>query len=466
MSENRLTRREFLRTAGLTSVGLVIAGCAPPATPAPTEAPEEPAAAPTEAPEPTEAPAAPEAVQITFWHYWAGIWGDACKAAADAFAEQNPDIQVESSPTEGWERVLAAFAANTPPDVLLEFSGSQLMPRGQVLALDDLIAGGSVIKRDNYRAEMFDTFTWEGVQYGLPAAEAGVDAALIINKGRAAEAGLDLNNPPQTLSELLDWGEKMTIVGDNDILEQIGFDPRDGTSGSGGFYSWAAVSGKNWWDAETREFDWLSLADAVRWQAEWIQKYGAANFEAFRSGFGGWLEPDSSVALGKQGMHVNGYWTPGELYHKGAEGEEWFYTWLPVPDERRGIKVQSSLPTGIFLPVPADEPEAAFKLLEFICSDEANAIFFDTAGGFAWTKSWLAKVDVNKYPGLDFYVKSLDEADEFYSNCQNCPLGWEFPWTQWEQALDAVIYDGETPEDALTRAQTACEDELTKLLRG
>jgi multiple sugar transport system substrate-binding protein len=459
MSENKFTRREFLRTAGLTGVGLVIAGCAPQATPAPTEAPEEPAE------EPTEAPAAPEVTEITFWHYWAGIWGDACKAAADAFAEQNPSIQVESSPTEGWERVLSAFAANTPPDVLLEFSGSQLMPRGQVLALDDLIAGSSVIKRDNYYPEMFDSFRWDGVQYGLPAAEAGVDMALLINKGRAEEAGLDLGDPPQTLSELLDWGEKMTIVGDNDILEQIGFDPRDGTSGQG-FYNWASVYGENWWDAKTQEFNWQSLADSMRWQADWIQKYGAANFEAFRSGFGGWLEPDSSVALGRQAMHINGYWTPGELYHKGAAGEEWFYTWVPVPDERGGIKVQTSLPTGIFLPVPADEPEAAFQLMEFICSDEGNAIFFDTAGGFAWTKSWLDKVDVNKYPGLDFYVKSISEADELYSNVQSCPLGWEFPQQQYDKAIDAVVYEDAAPEEVLAEAQKACEDELEKLLRG
>jgi multiple sugar transport system substrate-binding protein len=379
--------------------------------------------------------------------------------------ERNSNIKVESSPTEGWERVLAAYAGGTPPDVLLEFSGSQLMPRNQVLPLDDLIAASTAVDPDNFYPEMINSFRWEGVQYGLPAAEAGVDLALIINKGRAEEAGLDVENPPHTLSEVLGWAEKMTIVGEGGILEQVGFDPRDGTSGQG-FYNWASAYGKDWWDAETQTFDWLSLSDALRWQADWIQKYGAANFEAFRGGFGGWLEPDSSVALGKQGMHINGYWTPGELFHKAAEGEEYVYTWAPVPDDRANVNFQTSLPTGIFLPVPADEPEAAFKLVEFIVSDDGNEIFFNTAGGFAWTKSWLEKVDIGKYSGLDFYVKSISEADELYSNVQSCPLGWEFPQQQYDKAIDAVIYENAAPEEVLAEAQKACEDELEKLLRG
>jgi multiple sugar transport system substrate-binding protein len=465
MSANRLTRREFLRAAGLAGVGLAAAACAPKATPVPATMPP-PTAPAEEVPTAPAATAPPsEGAKITFWFYWSGIWGDACEAAADAFMEREPGIQVEKSSTEGWERVLAAYAANTPPDVLLEFSGSQLMPRGQVLALDDLIAASTVIRRDNYYTPMIDSFRWEGVQYGLPAAEAGVDLALIINKGRAAEAGLDLANPPQTVSEVLDWAEKMTLVDENGIITQLGFDPRDGTSGQG-FYNWASAYGKNWWDAETQTFHWDVLADALRWQADWIQKYGAASFEAFRSGFGGWLEPDSSVALGKQAMHINGYWTPGELFHKAAEGQEFFYTWAPVPDARKGVHYQTSLPTGIFLPVPADAPEAAFKLVEFICSDEGNEIFFNNAGGFAWTKSWLAKVDTSKYPGLDFYVKSIAEADEFYCNVQSCPLGWEFPQQQYDKAIDAVIYDNADPAEVLAQAQKACEEELAKLLRG
>lgn len=459
-----VSRRNFLKAAGLASVAGVLAACTPAAQPQNQAAPTQPASGETK---PEDKPAAAANTPISFWYYWGGgTWGETCDKVAKIFQEKNPTYEVQASTTGAeWSKVLSAFAAGSPPDVLLDFTGSQLMPRGQVLALDNYLAASSVVKPDNYYPNFLSAFTWDGVQYGLPAAEAGVDMALIINKGLAEEAGLDPKSPPQTIEEMLTWAEKMTKQGDNGILEQVGFDPLDGTSGQG-FYNWSAVYGKNWWDVKTQKFDWLSLVDAFTWQSEWIKKWGAANFEAFRSGFGGWLEPDGSMALGKQGMHINGYWTPGELTLKGAKGQEWVYTWVPGPSSRKGVRFQTSLPTGIFLTAPGKNADAAFKLLEYICSDDANQLFFENAGGFAWTKSFLAKVDTSKYPGLDFYVKSISEADELYSNVQNCPLGFQFPQDTYTKAINDVIYNDAKPETALQEAQKACEDELTRVLRG
>ncbi len=460
MSLKRISRRESLRLAALAGGAWAFASCTP-KPPATTPAtPVEPTAAAVA----TEPP--PETASIRFWFYWGGFWGEAMTKIAQTFQEQNPHIQVEATSTSGeWQKVLAAFAAGNPPDVLLDFTGSQLVPRDQVLALDDMIASSSAIRPDNYYPAMLEAFRWNGVQYGIPAGEAGVDMALIINKGLAAEAGLDADNPPQTLTEMLDWARKMTKVGEGGVLSQIGFDPLDGTIGAG-FYNYGALWGINWWDAETKTFHLLELAEPIRWLAHWIKEYGAVNFESFRAGFGGWLEPDSSMCMGLQGMHINGYWTPGELFHKAAKGQEFAYAWVPVPDNREGVKVQSSLPTGCFLPKPAKAPAASFKFMEFLASDDANQIAFDMAGGFCWTKSFLQKVDVRKYPGLDFYVRSIAEADELYSNVQNCPLGWDFQFNQFLAAANAVIYDGKEPEEALQQAQKACEEELAKLLRG
>jgi ABC-type glycerol-3-phosphate transport system substrate-binding protein len=459
MSNQKITRRNFLKAASLAGGTLALAACTPQKTalsPVETSSIEEPVAVATAA--------APVTVQ--FWYYWSGIWGEAMDTIAKSFNDQSSSVKVETTTTAGeWQKVLAAFAAGTPPDVLLDFTASQLVPRDQVNALDDLIANSSFIKPDNYYPVMLDVFKWEGKQYGLPAGEAGIDMALIINKGLASEAGLDVTSPPQTMDEQLDWARKMTKKGEGDILTQIGFDPMDGTIGSG-YYDWGALYGVNWWDVNTQTFHLLDLVDAINWLNDWIQEYGAANFEAFRAGFGGWLEPDSSIALGLQGMHINGYWTPGELFHKAAEGQEYAYSWVPVPSARKGKKVQASLPTGCFLPKPNKDLAASFTFMEYLCSDDANQIAFETAGGFAWTKSFLQKVDVNKYPGLDFYVKSIQEADELYCNVQNCPLGWDFQYNQFTIAANSVIYDGKPAEEALAASQKTCEEELEKLLRG
>jgi ABC-type glycerol-3-phosphate transport system substrate-binding protein len=199
MRDRKISRRNFLRNAALTGGSLVLAACAQP-TQAPTAKPEE--VKPTEASKPTSPP--PQApVTISFWYYWGGLLGDTCHAVADDFMKSNPNIKVEANATDGWEKVLSAFAAGTPPDVLLDFGGPQLMARNQLIPLDDLIATTKDIKQDDYFPAWWNAFSWKGKQYGLPAGEAGVDMAMIINKGLAAEAGLDLKNPPQTIDEML-----------------------------------------------------------------------------------------------------------------------------------------------------------------------------------------------------------------------------------------------------------------------
>ncbi|MGQ9683174.1 MAG: twin-arginine translocation signal domain-containing protein [Anaerolineae bacterium] len=234
MNGSKATRRDLLKATGVATVGALLAACAPPAAPTQPPQPTQAQAHATAAP-PTEPTQATGPTRIAFWYYWGGVWGEACAAVGKAFADANPSIQVDSTSTGGWEKVLSAFAAGSPPDVLLDFSAPSLIPRGQTVPLDDLIAASSVVKKDNYYLEMWECFQWKGQQFGLPAAEAGVDMALVMNKGRCAEAGLDVNNPPQTITEMLVWAEKLTIVGDGGILQQVGFDPMDGTSTNGFF---------------------------------------------------------------------------------------------------------------------------------------------------------------------------------------------------------------------------------------
>ena len=66
MSLKKMTRRDFLKLAGTTSLGAVVAACAPAPTPAPTAAPPTAAPKPTEAPKPTAVPptAAPKPTDV------------------------------------------------------------------------------------------------------------------------------------------------------------------------------------------------------------------------------------------------------------------------------------------------------------------------------------------------------------------------------------------------------------------
>ncbi len=89
MSENRLSRRDFLRVSALTAAGVGLAACGATEAPAePTKAPA--AAAATEAPAPTAAPAAGEKVTLDVMSLaeyeapYAEIWNVFNSSSADS----------------------------------------------------------------------------------------------------------------------------------------------------------------------------------------------------------------------------------------------------------------------------------------------------------------------------------------------------------------------------------------------
>ena len=111
MKTRSFSRREFLKSASLTGVGLALAACAPQATQAPA-APAASAAAPqatavpqaaatqppaptaTTAPQPTSVPPTAAPVKISIWGWWAARM-KLFQNAGDKFTAKFPNITVE-----------------------------------------------------------------------------------------------------------------------------------------------------------------------------------------------------------------------------------------------------------------------------------------------------------------------------------------------------------------------------------
>ena len=451
MTGKRFSRRELLQLTGAGASAAMLAACQ-----------VQPVGQTVEVVVTAPAPEGP--AHLKFWYWWGSIWGEACTAFANKFMEDNDDVYIEPLPLGGrMERILAAFASGEPPDLLLTVAGGELPPRGLTQTLDNLIDASTIIDLDNYLPGMLDTYQWEGELHALPGAEAFVDVALIINKGLAEEAGLDPSSPPETMSEILAWSEAMAREDPAGGLSHIGFDPLAGTGSR--WYNWAGVYGVEWWDRDNLQFHFDVLAEALDWSAQYLQAWGPDQFEAFRAGHGGWLSPDSPIALGLEGLHVNGYWTPGELFHKADPEQEYIYAWPPTSDDRKGVKYQTSLPFGCYIAKASKYPDACFRVLEFMSTDEANEIFYNTAGGFAATRSWLEKVDTSLYPGIEWYVKSAIEAEEWYTSGLDSPI-WMRIWGEWSKAQNAVIYGEKTATEALEEMNRVTQDQLDSLLQG
>jgi multiple sugar transport system substrate-binding protein len=222
-----LSRRELLRRAaaatGFAAAGPLLAACgaapAPSAdAPAPTAAPAADGAAMAE-PSPTPVVAqlfGSDAAKVTlrYWTILGSVDGIIMNDLVKKFAEENPDIKVESLQglTEFIQKMQAASISDTAPDVAIVrhtyigpfVAKNMLSP----LEPDELTAAG--IRQEDYDPTVWEFTQFEGKQYTIP-----LDIhchAMLYNKKLLSDAGLQ---PPTTLQE---WETAVGTVTKGDVL--------------------------------------------------------------------------------------------------------------------------------------------------------------------------------------------------------------------------------------------------------
>ncbi|MEN6479101.1 MAG: extracellular solute-binding protein [Anaerolineales bacterium] len=239
MANSKLSRRHFLAGAASLGAGVVLAACAPKATPAP--AAEQPAEEPAgqAAEQPAAEPAAQEAVTIRF-NARTGIQGDHFSERARAFEQEYPNIKIKEEyfpDTEYHQKLEVMFAGGTAADTFWTILLSGLYARysihGLVMPIDDLIAA------DNYDLSVFyptvaDAIKVQGASYGLPWVCHPGRIGSFYNKTLYEEAGIEL--PPAdgewNLDDLLPQAKELTRDTDGDgKIDQFGFMPNTETWG-------------------------------------------------------------------------------------------------------------------------------------------------------------------------------------------------------------------------------------------
>ena len=334
------------------------------------------------------------------------------------------------------------------------------------MPLDSMIDASSVINRDEFVDGLFESMTWQGKTYGVPGFECGPRYGLIMNKALVEDAGLDPENLPTTWNELYDWHEAMTTFDAAGNVDVVGFDPRDATCGAGPATNvmmfWAISSGLDMWKDDSLEFDFDNdkMISALQMMKKFYDFVGVEKMAAFRDSFGGWTQsPSSSFPSGVQGGLVTGYYAPGEL-DKSSPDTEIVVGWPVVSDERKGTKMQMVGGHPIYIPDGAENPEKSFEFLEFAVSDTVAEIMYENTGWLPGRKAFydLSSDRFDKYPGLRWYIESVNEATEFWAG-PIIPIQG-FANQQRAQMYEAVIYGEKTPEQAAADIQQICTDEL------
>ena len=367
---------------------------------------------------------------------------------------------VEMKPAIADEALFTAIAAGTPPDIAGGVPYLDLMAREVLLPVDDWVASSSILKEEDFVKGNWERGKYEGVLYGVPAWEGFVRFGLNYNTRMVEAAGLDPDNPPVTWDEALEWHKALTKFDDAGNLLQIGLDPYDAEGGGIGDGFLAARSwGFDWFDEETGTFnlDNPQMAEAFDVMGEFYRIVGPDNMAGMRSveGQDTW---GGSYNAEVQAMIIEGYWHPGETQAQQPDVAKYNRaTWVPVPENRRGAKIQGTGGHYVIFFKNAENAEVGFPFAEYLATYTACDMLFNKVGWLPAYKPYLDQADPSAYPGLDFYFQSVKEATEIRPP-ENCPIT-SFVHNTYSELREKVYRDEMAAADAAAEFQKRVEQE-------
>jgi multiple sugar transport system substrate-binding protein len=491
MNAKHLTRRQFLSMCGLAVTGTALAACGQTAsqpaaavTAQPTSGPTaQPATAvtaqPTSGPtaEPTTAAVVPPAtatppaaskggVTLRFWDGWGGAaetnaWN--AITALDEFKEAMGDNQLERKENSGGDAALTtAVAGGDPPDTASNFQYLDFMARDMCLPLEPYVSVSSTVKQADFFEESWKEGFYKGTQYGVPCYEGFFAFGLFYNGALVEKAGLDPNQPPLTWTDALEWCKKLTVFDSAGNPTIVGLSPYT-TEGEGPWTSdgWMVPTswGWDWFDESTGKFDLNNdkMIDSLNTLKQFVQFIGPDKIGAFYnvSGHDSW---GGAMAAGIEVASIQGYWIAGMMAAMAPEiSKNCKASWLPVPESRRGVKVQGQRGHLFTIFKGSKNPGLAFKLCEVLQSKPALDAYFKAEGFLPSRPAYVSAVDTSAAPGLDFYVRSITETTEWHR-----PLKCEitsYVHDQYVALYDQVNRGKMDAKEAAAELQKRCETE-------
>jgi multiple sugar transport system substrate-binding protein len=212
----------------------------------------------------------PQAGVLRVWTTWA----DGATSLQALFDGSNQPVKVTAGLDA--DRVLREMRGPTPPEVVV-LGSSDLVgayaAEGLLAPLDPWIDGAGIDLEDLYPAALAACQARDGTTLCLPLS---CDVpALFWNKELFAAAGLDPERPPQTMEELVEYADRLTVRDAEGELIQVGFVPDLGPSQTA---LYARLLGGGWIDDEGTALTANSapMVEALAWQQSFYDRYGAS----------------------------------------------------------------------------------------------------------------------------------------------------------------------------------------------
>ncbi len=300
-----MSRRDFLRLAGLTGLGATLAACAP--------KPAEPGE------QPKDQPPAGETITLRMWSHQNPSFVGANEALIAKYKDANPKVEIkyENFPYSDFiTNIQTSMAAKNEADVMEMFgSWVQTYAKGGTLATvaEDVITLGKA--RETFYAAPLDGYVWDGKLYGMPNEYNLEVGGVLANKRMFEEAGLTYPPDWKTWEALVADAKKMTKVVDG-LMTVAGFHY---ITGDGlGFLFWEGILEKG---AEYFASDGVHLnltTEAAKETVQWM--YDMANVDKV-------VDPNT--------FNPNSNWV-GDAFFQGMVAIGYIGPWI-VPEGRRNF---------------------------------------------------------------------------------------------------------------------------------
>jgi ABC-type glycerol-3-phosphate transport system substrate-binding protein len=326
-------------------------------------------------------------VIVSYWEKWTGFEFDAMKAVVEDFNKSQDRIEVRILPVSQIDvKLMLAAAGGNPPDLagLWSFSVPDFAEKGALTPID------GALKRQGITRERFIPVFWDlcghrGFQWAVPTTPASL--ALHYNRAAFREAGLDPDQPPQSLAELEAMNEKLTQVeltrsgrvvrvayaqltpaeraARTFSIVRIGHLPQEPGWWLGMMGSWF---GGSLYDDATQQITAEAPGNltAFRWFRDTAVKYGTRNLQNFGDRNGAFASPQNPFLSGRVAMELQGVWLHNFI-NKYSPDLDWGVAPFPAADPVAGKDTTIVECDVLVIPRGARHAAEAFAFMAYLC---------------------------------------------------------------------------------------------------
>lgn len=326
-------------------------------------------------------PAPRDRTVIHLWHPWGGDFGDNIVEVIREFNRTHDDIYVEllyvPTTASNSPKLFIATAGGVPPDVAF-VDGTQVAgwaDMGVLQPLDKYLDKAGILPGD-FWGPSWEQCAYRGHVYALTFT-ADPNFALVWNKERFAEVGLDPERPPKTIEELEEYQARLTVVDPKTkAILKMGIIPQRMPMPSIAVYTWGWVFGGRFFDPATNQFtpDDPKVVASLEWMVHMANEYGKGlqSVDAFAATFGDQAQNPFYIGqLAMEAMHVI---TVQEI-PKYAPDLRYGIAPLPAPE---GGEYGAAWLGGWTIALPRGgrgNDDKAFELIRWLCADPEGTRF-------------------------------------------------------------------------------------------